>query len=137
METYKKIILIIALVIAIVTDVHAFMVSDCPVDGKSITGIINSRPFFTDTIDCEKAPNTTCSYTIQLFYESQPGLYEIYDIPLFCTADDIFLDEMRLFIENGKIYMPLVNESENSIFTSGSKTYVYPDEVPIYRFNME
>jgi len=132
----KKIILLFILtLLALPINSFALILSNCPIDGKSVEGYIGGLYFITDKIDCDNSadPNS-CSYSLKTYVQVSTNMYQHYDLPFYCSATELKFDTIRCFYQSSQLYCPAVDDSDMMTFYQGPVAYKYSKDVAVFRF---
>lgn len=127
--------LLTSLLICVTSTANAFILSNCPIEGKSIQGTVNGSTFYTSELECNEYG--ICNTTV--FTSAGAGLYQIKDIQIVCndTTGILVNGNVRCFWQNNSLYCPAIDETETQSFAYQGRIWVYPQEVPIFRFQVQ
>jgi len=128
-----RIVLLMVILVIAAGNAYSFIVSSCPLAGKELTGVVDGMALSSTPIDCDDYGRCTS----KLFLEMGSGLYRLEDVSIVCSDDGIIVEGVRCHYQAGQLLCPGVLDGSMSCYSTGSRTYCYPQAVPVFRFQVQ
>jgi len=109
------------------------LLTDCPVDGKSLTIIYDGDSYESDVIDCSESfygPGS-CNIELRWWRHITGNTYEIVYTSFYCSESKIAIDSLGCFYSDGTVICPLTRSSDMMTFTVDGVVYKYSKDIPM------
>lgn len=137
----KKITMLFTLMVMLIsTSALAFLVPErtCAVNGKVLSSVISGKRVVSDIVECGEESGV-CSTMLTFYIETDKdsNTWSILDIPFVCDGDVVYIDDTQCFIKSGALYCPVIGSEGVVSFKANGDTYNYPEDVPIFKLNLD